>query len=178
MNEIASRYALALFSIYEDNKCVEEKQNEVKTIRKILEENPDFVMVLDSDFLALDDRIAILDKVFKDIDENLLALLKIIVRNGRTRQMDEVLQAFNSYCNAYRGVDEGLIYSIKPLDEKTKSTIEKRISEIENAKIELINKIDPELIGGVKVVIHDHIYDGSIKNQIEMMRKDLLKKEA
>ena len=175
MNEIASRYALALFSIYQDEKRVEEMQNEVKTIRKILNENLDFVMILGSDFLPLDERIAMIDKVFAGVDKDFQSLLKIILKNGRTAYLDEVLQAFNSYCNAYRGVDEGLVYSTRPLDELTKSKIEKRISEIEKSKIELINKVDPELIGGVKVVIHDRIYDGSIKHQIEMMRSDLLK---
>ena len=35
--------------------------------------------------------------------------------------------------------------------------------------------IDTTLIGGVKIVIHDRIYDGSIKHQLEMMKKDLMK---
>ena len=40
---------------------------------------------------------------------------------------------------------------------------------------ELINIIDPSLIGGVKVVINDHIYDGSIKHHIDNMKLSLLK---
>ena len=41
--------------------------------------------------------------------------------------------------------------------------------------VELKNIIDPSLIGGVKVVIKDRIYDGSIKHHIDMMKQDLLK---
>ena len=43
--------------------------------------------------------------------------------------------------------------------------------------VELIPHIDPTLIGGVKVVINSHVYDGSIKNQLEKMQIDLLGKE-
>ena len=46
-----------------------------------------------------------------------------------------------------------------------------KISEVEKMPTELINIIDPSLIGGVKVVINDHIYDGSIKNQLEINQK-------
>ena len=43
--------------------------------------------------------------------------------------------------------------------------------------MDLISRIDPSLIGGVKVVINSHVYDGSIKNQLEKMQIDLLGKE-
>lgn len=177
MNEIASRYGLALFALAEDSKNVESLQAEVKVIRKIFKENHDFIIVLNSHFLSVEERMDILDKTLKGVSADIISLLKIMVKNGRISYLDEVLQAFNSYCNAYRGVDEGLIYSTAPLDEKTLNRIEEKISKVEKSNIELINRIDPELIGGVKVVINDHIYDGSIKNQLEMMKKDLLKKE-
>ena len=44
--------------------------------------------------------------------------------------------------------------------------------------MELHNIIDPTLIGGVKVVIHDRVYDGSLKHRLKEMEKDLLKRRA
>ena len=175
MNEIASRYGLALFSISEEKHKVLELQQEVKELSKIFSENPGFTLLLKSSFLSIEERTKIIDKVLKGVDKDFIALLKIVLKNNRISLLDEVLQSFNSYCNAYRGVDEGLIYSISPLNEKTKKSIEKKISEIEKRDVELINKVDPKLIGGVKVVINDHIYDGSVKNRIENMKIDLLK---
>ena len=71
-----------------------------------------------------------------------------------------------------------MVYSVVPLDEQTLSKLQKKISQLEKVEIELINKIDPSIIGGLKVVIHSHIYDGSIKNKLENMKIDLLKKEG
>ncbi len=175
MNEIASRYGQALFSLALDKNKVIPLQQEVKELIKLIESNSDFVMLLNSSFLSIEERQSILDKTLVRVDEDVIALLKIMIKNGRISYLIEVLQAFNSYCNAYRGVDEGLIYSISKLDEKTLKAIEREISKKENKEIELISRIDPSIIGGVKVVINDHIYDGSIKNRIEMMKKDLLK---
>ena len=97
------------------------------------------------------------------------------MENNRTDCLIDVFDSFNSYCNQYRGVSEGLIYSTLKLDQTVIDQIEKKISKIEGSKVELKNVIDPSLIGGVKVVIKDRIYDGSIKHNIEMMKKDLLK---
>ena len=64
-----------------------------------------------------------------------------------------------------------------PLDKKTIGDIELAIGKKEGRKISLIFKIDPSLIGGVKVVINNHIYDGSVKNKLAEMKQSLSKKE-
>ena len=174
-NEIADRYGQALFSLAEDSKKVSSLQEEVRTLRAILNDNPDFMMVLDSSFLSVEERKEILEKTLIGVDKDLLSLIKILIENHRIKYLNDVLQSFNSYCNDSFGVKEGLLYSTEPVDKKTIVEIEKQISNLESCKIELINKIDPSLIGGVKVVINDHVYDGTIKNRLEELRNSLLK---
>ena len=175
MEEIISRYGLALYSIaLEENKIVE-LQSEAKTVKKILKENSEYCSILNSAFLPMEKRISLVDETFKNIDIDLKNLIKVVVNNSRSTYLIDILQSFNSYCNEYRGVDEGIVYSISPLDESIIQGIEEKISKKENVKVELINKIDPSLIGGVKVVIHDHIYDGSIKNTLELMKQKMKK---
>ena len=177
MNEIASRYGSALFSLALERNKISEYQEEVKELKRIFKENSDFIMVLGSSFETMENRISMVEKTLPGVNEDIVSLIKILIENNRIDNLLDVFTCFNSCCNEYRGVDEGLIYSTIPLDEQTINKIEEKISKIENRKVELLNRIDPALIGGVKVVINGHIYDGSIKNQIEMMRNDLLKKE-
>lgn len=175
MEEIASRYGLALYSLAVENSKVVEWQMDVKELSRVFKENPDFVMILGSSFLSLSERISILEKALVKVDKNIVALLSVIMENNRTSYIYDVFESFNSYCNQYRGVSEGLIYSTLKLEQAVITQIEEKISKIEKNKVELKNVIDPTLIGGVKIVIHDHIYDGSIKHHIEVMKKDLLK---
>ena len=178
MNEIASRYGLALFSIAEDRKQIIELQLECKELKKVLLENQSFITLLNNSFILVEEREGIVDKTLKAFDKDIVSLIKLLIKNGRVLHLVEVLDVFNSYCNHARGVDEGLVYSVDPLDEQTKVKLEKKISKLEGVEVELTNKIDHNLIGGIKVVIHGKIYDGSIKNKLENMRTDLLKKEG
>lgn len=175
MENVSSRYALALYSLAMDLNKVESWQQEVKELKSIFNENTDFVMILGSSFLPINERQEIMNKTLKGVDENIKALISVIMENNRTDLIIDVFDVFNTYCNEYRGIREGYIYSTLKLDEKVISKIEKKISKSENNKVELKNVIDPSLIGGVKIVVHDHIYDGSIKHHLEMMKKDLLK---
>ena len=177
MEGVSSRYGLALYSLAIDLNKIGEWQKEVKELNGILKENPDFVMILGSSFLSLEERGEILKKSLVGVDENIIALILVVMENNRAHYLYEIFDSFNSYCNDYKGVSEGLIYSTLRLEKSVITEIENKISKIEHKRVELKNVVDPTLIGGVKVVIHDRIYDGSVKHHIEMMKKDLVKKE-
>ena len=177
MNQIAQTYAEALFSIGLDEKKITKLQDEGKALSEIIYDNEDFLLLLNSRFLDASERKDIANKVLKDFDEDIVNLIKVIIDNNRVDYIEDTLVAFNSLCNEYKGVKEGLIYSAFPLKKETLNNIKNKISEVEHMEVELISRIDPTLIGGVKVVINSHVYDGSIKNQLEKMNIDLLGKE-
>ena len=175
MEKISSNYGLALYSLALDLDKVSEYQKEIKELSHIFKENADFIMVLGSSFLPIEERQEILRKTLVGVDKNIMSFILVIMDNNRVNEMLDIFVSFNSYCNEYRGVKEGLVYSTVKLDQKVISQIEEKIAKVENNKVELKNIIDPSLIGGVKIVVHDHIYDGSIKHHIEMMKTDLMK---
>ncbi len=175
MKEITSRYAEALYSLKRDSNKLLESQSEVKELRKVFEENPDFIVLLDSSYKSLEEKLQIIDKTLVGVDEEIKNLIKIVVQNHRAKYILEIFEGFNSLVNEYRGVTEGLVYSTERLTESQLDKLNKTISEVENHPIELKNIIDPTLIGGVKIVINNHIYDGSVKHHIEELKLSLLK---
>ena len=177
MNQIAQTYAEALFSLGLEDKKLTKLQDEGKTLSEIIHDNEDFLLLIDSRFMSREERQDIVSKILKDFDEDIVNFVKVLIANNRTNYIKDVLEAFNSLCNEYKGVKEGLIYSAFPLNKETINKIKNKISQIEGMDVELISRIDPSLIGGVKVVINSHVYDGSIKNQLEKMQIDLLGKE-
>ena len=175
MKELTSRYSVALFSLKRDENQLIDSQLEIKELIKVLKENPDFLTLLDSSYKEFNEKEEIVDKVFKSLDEEVRNFIKIVVRNHRAMYLLEIFEEFNSLVNEYRGVKEGLVYSTEALSEDALNKLNSKISEVEEMPTELINIIDPSLIGGVKVVINDHIYDGSIKHHIDNMKVSLLK---
>ncbi len=175
MKEITSRYAEALFSLKRDSSSLKESQKEIKELRKIFNENPDFLVVLDSSYKTNEEKIEIIDKTLVGVDDEIKSLIKIVTQNHRALYLIEIFDGFNSLVNEYYGVKEGLVYSTERLTEKQLEKLNLSISEVEKMPTELKNIIDPSLLGGVKVVINDHVYDGSIKHHLEDMRLTLLK---
>ena len=177
MLELAQNYASALLSLAIDDNKVIDYQKEVKELRKIIKDNPDLILLLDSRFLGVEERMGNVETLLKGFSPDIINFIKIIIKHNRVSYLDDILEAFNSLCNENQDIVEGLIYSAFPLGEETLLKIKNKISQIENHEVDLIPKIDPSLIGGVKVVINSHVYDGSVKNQLEQMQISLLRKE-
>ena len=92
-------------------------------------------------------------------------------------KLDDLLDEFIEMCNESLGVKKGKLYSTKELSKEEIAKIESAFDSKLNIKVQLENIVDTSLIGGVRVVINDHVYDGSLKNQLESL-KSSLKKEG
>ena len=175
MNELSIRYGQALFSLASDKNQVLEYQEEMKAWEEIFKDNEEIYTILQSAFISKKERKEILKKTLKGMNEDILHLLFVVIDNNRVDLIPDIFIAFNSLCNEMKGVKEGIIYSPFALKKEQISQIEKKISTLENNKVDLRNQIDKSLIGGVKVVIGDHIYDDSIKHHIDELKSNLTK---
>ena len=86
----------------------------------------------------------------------------------------QLLHDFLAYYYSKENKLFGTIYSVRKLDDKTINNIEKAIESQLDRKVKLENKLDEELIGGVKVVVNNNIWDGSYKTKLKDLKSDLL----
>ena len=94
---------------------------------------------------------------------------------GRMNYLAEIVKEFYTLYNIDKGILEGVVYAVNVLDTATLNEIEKAVSQKEGKKVLLNQKLDTSLLGGIKVVIGDRVYDGSLKNKINSLQSELLK---
>ena len=68
MKEITSRYAEALYSLKRDENKLLDAQSEVRELEKVFLENPDFIVLLDSSYKSIDEKIDIIEKTLVGVD--------------------------------------------------------------------------------------------------------------
>ena len=100
--------------------------------------------------------------------------LKVVIDNGRISVMPEIASQFRALKNAKSGSSDATVFSAFALGEATLAdllvTLEKRFEKKLNLKVEL----QPELIGGIRVVVGDEVLDTSVKARLEQMKVALI----
>ncbi len=100
-------------------------------------------------------------------------LLRTVIDNGRLSVLPEIAAQFHTLVNSRSGVSDATVYSAFAIDAPALTdlvaSLEKRFGRKLNASVQ----IDPELIGGVRVVVGDEVLDTSVKARLEQMRSAL-----
>ena len=99
--------------------------------------------------------------------------LRTVIDNGRLNVLPEIAEQFRVLNNAQCGSADAVVYSAFPIDENALAdlavTLEKRFAR----KLNLTVELQPELIGGIRVVVGDEVLDTSVKARLEQMKMAL-----
>lgn len=176
MDSLASRYAISLLEIAKENHQNEFYRSEVKSLIELLKNSEDLRLVFNSAFINKDEKKKIVDLLFEDDSTIYIKnFLKIIIENSRSNKIIEILEEFVKLSNLEDNIAEGYLYSTSRLSDEEIKLISNAIEKKINKKVSLRNRIDNTLIGGVKVVVDDYVFDGSIKNKLNDLHNRLKK---
>lgn len=173
MSVVGDRYAESLFDLAKEENKVTQYLDDIKLVGEVLDSDPQIVQFFNHVLIENDKKIQLLDQSFKgNVDQYVLNFLKLLVQSRRIRYIDDIVKSYIKLSNQYLGIEEGMIYTPYELTDQQIQDIEKAISQKENKKVTLKVSIDPSLLGGIKVQIANRIYDGTIKNKVEMLKKN------
>jgi len=96
--------------------------------------------------------------------------LRTVIENGRLSALPEIAQQYRALKNAQSGSSDAVVYSAFAIDNVALTelavALEKRFGRKLNVSVEL----QPELIGGIRVVVGDEVLDSSVKARLEQMK--------
>ena len=100
--------------------------------------------------------------------------LRTVIDNGRLSVLPEVARQFRILVNAQGGRADAVVYSPFPIEAAAladlMATLEKRFGR----QLDLRVESEPELIGGIRVVVGDEVLDTSVKARLEQMKVALI----
>lgn len=176
MDIISTRYAQSLFELAQEENAVQTYQNDMLKVQEVFQDES-FVRFFSHVALQDDVKNNVLKKSFQNqVSDYVLNFLLLLIKKRRIRYIMGICRHFQSLCNEYFGIKEGIVYSAFELSQEDIDKIEKAISLKEEKKVKLRVVIDETLIGGIKVEIDNHIYDDSLSYKLESLKKELLRK--
>lgn len=173
---VSKTYGGALFELAVEEGKEEEFLSEITEIIKLLDENPDFNSLMNHPKILKEEKLEVLENVFKGrISEELLGFLHLVVTKDRYSQINEILDYFVDEVKAAKGIGIAMVTTPTPLSESQKKDVEKRLLETTAfKKMEMHYDIDEELIGGMVIRIGDRVVDSSVRTKLDKLQRELL----
>ena len=174
---ISKTYGEALFELAVEENKVDVFADEIRAILDILNQNPDFVNLLNHPKISKEEKLQVVDEVFGGkVSKEIQGFLNIIVSKERNKEIMAIMEYFLDEVKAMKGI--GVCYVTTPMELKEaqkEAVVKKLIETTEFKEMEMHYQIDEALIGGMVIRIGDRVVDSSIQTKLSKLEAQLLK---
>ena len=167
----ARRYARAIIETAADTKAV---RDELVAVAGTLRSNPSLLQAFSNPGVPTANKRAIFSAVFTGLSSPLPRLFEMLIDGGRIELIHEIVARYRDEWNARNNVHAARVVSAQALDAEASEGVRKAIETAVKGSVEMETSVDPSLVGGLKVEVDGHMYDGSVKARLRALRQHLL----
>ncbi len=173
ISTIARPYAVAAYKLGKEQKALTKWSEMLGFATQVANDTQMQAYIQDPNVVASDLQATFLKVCGNKLNENAQNLIKLLIEYGRLSVLPAITDAFE----ALKAQDEGtleanIIAASKPSATEVKDLV-KRLEAKFGKKVEATVSIDPEIIGGIKIIVGDTVIDASVKNQLQNLAYSL-----
>ena len=175
MTQIGNVYGESLYELAKDENLAAQIGGQLKVLKDCFGKEPAFVTLLSTPSLTKAERCQILDDSFRGtVHPYVLNFLKILTEKGYMRYFSDCCDSFAALYNQDNGILPVTAVTAVALSETQAEKLTKKLAVITGKHVELINRIDPSCLGGVRLDYDGQRLDDTVSHRMATIR-DLLK---
>ncbi len=172
MTNAAGLYGQSLYDLAAEENLQDRIAEEMEGVKKIFQENPDYIRLLSEPSIAKKERQKLLDDAFGgQIEPYLLNFLKLLLDKGLLREFNGCCKKVHECYNRDHGIVEATVISAVELTGDQLQALTQKMESISGKKVLLSQKIDAQVLGGLRVEMEGKLYDGTVKGRLDDLRK-------
>ena len=103
----------------------------------------------------------------------MLNFLKILCEKGTLRELSGCARAYRIRYNAAHGILEATAITAIAMTAAQTEQLRQKLETITGKKIDLATKIDPSVLGGIRLDIEGTELDGTVQNRLATLRRNI-----
>ena len=173
LDPVTIRYAEALFNLAKQNGQLEEVQRDVERFDAELERPGVAAFVFDAR-VSMNTRRDKIQPFFQGASKVFHDFANLLFDKRREEVLRDLRAAFHRRLLQERGGAEGVVESAMPLDASEMARIQTALGARLGKQLSLENRVVPELLGGVRVIVDNKMMDLSLRGRLDGLRKQML----
>jgi F-type H+-transporting ATPase subunit delta len=169
-------YGLALYALAKDEQLDKEILEQLQVLDTAFSQEPDFLRLLATPNLSKEERCALLDDSFRDrVHPYVLNFLKVLTEKGLARSFGDCCKAYRQQYNEDNDIISVLAVSAVALTREQSDKLKEKLSKVTGKTVELVCRVDPQCLGGIRLDYDGKRVDGTVKNRLDSLRNELMR---
>lgn len=164
--DVGKLYSEALFEIGVENNSLDEFNSDIAQCRRVFEDNPELVSILNSPVITNDEKLGVISKIFGE-SGTVRDFICVVTQKGRIGYFSDIAEQFRLKCAEHGNIAEMSVTTSIPLKASQREKLLKKLEEKSGKKVKLTEKTDPSILGGIIVEYGNTRIDDSIKGKLE-----------
>jgi F-type H+-transporting ATPase subunit delta len=170
----AKRYAQAVFTLAKDQNTLDVWQNDLALLDNIVRDDH-VVSYLTNPTITSDKKVDAVESALNtNVQPQTRNLVKLLIERDRAALIPQIREIFDDEVRTERGVAVAIVTTADPLSEAERDLVREKLESMTGKTVELVLRVDPEIIGGIVIRIGDQVIDGSVRNKLERLRARLV----
>jgi len=169
---VSHRYAKSLIDLALEKDELEKVHADMQLILKTIRDNRDLELLLKSPIVKTDKKQQILNAIFGGKLSVITGeFINIITRKRREAQLEAIAESVESQYRKHKHILTAVITTASGLDDNLRKKVLEIVKQNTKSEVELVEKIDKELIGGFILRVGDQQVDSSIIRQVRNLER-------
>lgn len=171
MTQAGTVYGEALYSLCLEEKITESVLQQLQVLQQSFDTEPDYLRLLAAPSLSKEERCQILDQAFRDqVHIYVLNFLKILTEKGYIRYFGDCCKAYLALYHKDNGILPVTAVTAIALTQLQCHRLEEKLASITGKTIQLHNKVDPAVLGGIRLDFDGKRMDDTIAHRLDSLR--------
>jgi len=173
--QVAKKYGSALFQVARKAGKVEEFYADMEAIRAYVLTDDTFLAFIRAPQIPDADKEAVIKTAYFDrVSRPVYEFLALLNRKRRLPHIVEIADYYEQLYLEQIGVIKAQITTAIPMPEESLTTLIGKLHTLTGKTIRAEANVDPAIIGGVIVVLHNQVIDQSLRYQLQLLKERLL----
>ena len=166
-------YARALYDAALERGNVKHVQAQLATVAETMAELPQLRSVIGNPQVDAESKAAVLEAAVESPDEIVTNFLRLVAEKGRAGSIEGIRAAFDEIVARAEGQLTVTLTTAYELSDREAKDIVGRIEQASGRKVEAVQKVNPDLIGGIVLQAGSLRADASVRGRLDRMRLEL-----
>ena len=153
--QIAKKYSRAIFELVKENNQIDQAWEQFNSFGEYLKKDDTFVDFMTAPQVNDENKRALIKSVFESrLEKPFYNFIMVLVQKRRIKYLGEIIESLDVLIREHKKLAKVICISSSKITDVERRRLINKLEQKTSMKVELIEKVDDKMIGGIKVLLN------------------------